>query len=138
LNGLYIIEKVDELLELECPPADYDGQGSTAEQFPLIIGFQATTPTALSARLERRKKRSSVGGAVPMIKEGVVVGEEGLGINKRAVGGVVRRPRKSIKADEVDMTREELERDASAVGVDMRNVSVRRVSPIVVHTNAGH
>lgn len=134
LNGLYIIHQVDELLDLECPASEFDEQvnGGMAEQVPLIMGFRATTPGALGARLSRRKQKISVGGSVATIQEGAVLEEEGLGINKRAVGGAARRPRKSIRVDEVEMTREELERDANAVGVDMRNVAVRRVSITVV------
>ncbi|KAI5477173.1 mitochondrial division protein [Pseudohyphozyma bogoriensis] len=80
-NSLLILERVDELLAMDVPPAPFDlashlssqPSASTSgtrkgitipapdEQVPLIRGFQATTPAAQLKKVERRRKRAGLG-----------------------------------------------------------------------------
>ncbi|KAL8293674.1 hypothetical protein RQP46_000375 [Phenoliferia psychrophenolica] len=80
-TAVYILERVDELLQMDVPPAPFElspppatnPQGWNARQslefpapdaqVPLIRGFAATTPAAQIARAERRRRRAGVGEA---------------------------------------------------------------------------
>ncbi|KAK4703317.1 hypothetical protein P7C70_g2902, partial [Phenoliferia sp. Uapishka_3] len=75
-TSIYILERVDELLQMDVPPAPFElsppaGAARNSRnsiefpapdaQVPLIRGFAATTPAAQMARLERRRKRAGLG-----------------------------------------------------------------------------
>lgn len=163
-TSVYILERVDELLQLEVPPAPfelspppaagpaYQRQGidypAPDAQVPLIRGFQATTPAAQMARMERRRKRAGVGEAALGLEgklglkargdraRGLLAdGDEDpseLGINKRTAAAKRRKATKVSEfgvpaPDEVEMSPEELAQDGMAVEQDMSNVAVKRV-----------
>lgn len=166
-TSVYILERVDELLQLEVPPAPFElspppvagpayrRQGiefpAPDAQVPLIRGFQATTPAAQTARVERRRKRAGVGEAALGLEgklglkargdraRGLLAdGEEDpseLGINKRTAAAKRRKAGRVSEfgvpaPDEVEMSPEELAQDGLAVEQDMSNVAVKRVSSI--------
>ncbi|KAM0753369.1 WD40 repeat-like protein [Meredithblackwellia eburnea MCA 4105] len=166
-NSVYILERVDELLHMDVPPAPFDlspppvigtRQQQSIEypapdaQVPLIRGFNATAPSAQAARVERRRKRAGLGeqalgldgklglkargdkarGLLGDSNEEEQQGVTELGINKRATASGSSRRKKNQKVgdtvgyDEVQMTPEDLTKDAKAVEQDMSNVSVKR------------
>lgn len=168
-NSIHILERVDELLAMDVPPAPFDlsppnyplsGAGiagasldfpSPDAQVPLIRGFQATTPAARVARIDRRRKRAGLGELALGLNGKLGLKERGdqargllagasdggdLGINRRTSGaGGNRRkgPRHSeartgLDADPIELSPEELVKEAKAVEEDMSNVAVRRVS----------
>lgn len=112
---------------------------------PLIRGFQATAPSAQTARLERRRQRAGLGEKVLGLDgplglkargeqaRGLLGGqddEDGLVIGRKA--GVKKVRKKKNKGEDgegvVERSLEELEGEVKAVEDDMANVVVRRVS----------
>lgn len=149
-TSLYIIERVDELLEMEIPPltgAYSNGGGGggkgEGENVPLIRGFMATTSIASTSRIERRKKRAGVSSKLLGLEEGESLGlreresaarglmgseqkeEEGLGIGgkrKKIKGKGGQR-----KEERGEMSFEELVAEEKEIVGDMENVVVKRV-----------
>lgn len=158
-TSVYIVERVDELCALEVPRAPFDLSPppnarpqlefpAPDAQVPLIRGFLATTPAAHSARLDRRRKRAGLGELALGLdgKLGLKErGEQARGLLGGGQGelGIGRKPKKSGRrktefvgvghvVEEVEMSREELEKEAGAVQEDMSNVAVRRVSALLL------
>ena len=170
-NQLYIRERIEDLLRLELPPAPFELSPSGPSgplggrleftspdsAVPLIRGFQATAPSAQTARLERRKQRAGLGekalgldgplGLKAKVDHarGMLGGPEDEAEPAFTVGrksGVKKVRKKGRKgADEgpaVEQTVQELEIEATAVEDDMANVAVRRVSSTTIHHRIHH
>lgn len=158
-NQIYIRERIEDLLRMEVPPAPFElsPAGPVASQarlefpspdsaVPLIRGFQATAPSANTARTERRKQRAGLGekalglegplGLKAKVDQarGMLGGpedaDEGFTVGRKS--GVKRVRKKGKKGTDdgpvVEQSLDELEKEATAVEEDMGNVAVRRVS----------
>lgn len=151
--SVYIIERVDELLEMEIPAAGFDLNANSSTgfdplsstQIPLIRGFNATTSIASTSRLERRKKRAGIVEKSLGLEEGESLGlkgrestarglledgengDKGLGIGGKKKGGK-GKGRKSHLGERAEMSFEELVNEEREVEVDMGNLGIRRVS----------
>ena len=155
-TGIYIMERVDELLSLEIPPAGFDfngngnGNGNDGGQIPLIRGFNATNSMASTSRLERRKKRAGLVEKSLGLSEGESLGlagrengerglldnglggiGEGLGIGGKKKGGKGKGRKSHLFAERAEMSFEELVVEEREVEVDMGNLGIRRVSSLI-------
>jgi division protein 1 len=142
---LEVVETASELLAAALPDALPDGGEMGMPS--LLRGFEATVPSADSARARRRAtrnvdaprlglKRLSLGARGLMADEAeseedvVVVGREQRGRR----GGRKKRGRESLSANKV-FGREELERQTREIARDKENLHVRRVC-IFSHSRA--
>jgi division protein 1 len=145
---LEVVETASELLAAALPDASPDGETGAPS---LLRGFEATVPSADTARARRRAtrnveaprlglKRLSLGARGLMADEAeseedvVVVARE-----QRGRRGRKKRGRESLSANKV-FGREELERQTREIARDKENLHVRRVcvSPLLSYCSAAH
>ena len=145
---LEVVETASELLAAALPDASPDGETGVPS---LLRGFEATVPSADTARARRRAtrnvdaprlglKRLSLGARGLMADDAeseedvVVVARE-----QRGRRGRKKRGRESLSANKV-FGREELERQTREIARDKENLHVRRVcvSPLLSCCWAAH
>jgi division protein 1 len=140
---LEVVETASELLDAALPDTSADGEMGMPS---LLRGFEATVPSADTARARRRAtrnvdaprlglKRLSLGTRGLMAEE--VESEEDMVVvtrEQRGRRGRKKRGRESLSANKV-FGREELERQTREISRDKENLHVRRVRFSAPHSH---